>query len=110
MLLSRQCADVLMIRVIALYSRCKQLLDTFAASVIDHAAAIHLANALKMLLGLEAIIKLVLLIYGTIAQGSELPIKQNKPKLDNSAQSLSPALSQRVLLYAEKRIRFLPRC
>lgn len=74
-----------MIRVIALCSRCKQLLFSFTASDIDCAAARHLGYVLKTLLVLEAIIKLVLLIYGTIAQGGELLINQNKPNLSLTA-------------------------
>lgn len=51
---------------LALYSQCRRRRDIFTASVIDFVAARCLAYGLKTLLGLEAIIKLVLLGYLTV--------------------------------------------
>lgn len=72
-----------MIRVLALYSQCKQLLNltTMLVSVIDPTAARPLAYVLRTLLGLEATIELVLLLYNTANQGSEAPINPYKTKL-----------------------------
>lgn len=90
-----------MIRVLALYSQCKQQLDMSVESVIDGAAARRLATVLKTLLGLEATIELVSQIYVTIVEESELLTNPHKAKFDESAQSLSSVLAWKVLPYAE---------
>lgn len=73
---------------------------------IDYAAARRLAYILKILLGLGAIIKILIVIYGTVNNDSELPINPRKTTLDNFPQSLSSTLARRVLLYAEKIILY----
>lgn len=97
-----------MIRVLALYSQCKQQFDISAASVTDCVAAKHLAYVLKTLLGLEAIIKLAIMAYINVAQDSEILFNPHKTKPDISTQLLLSALSRKVLLYVERRT--LERC
>lgn len=92
-----------MIRVLALYSQCKQQFNISAASVIECLAAKLLASVLKTLLGLEVIIKLILMIYLTLAEDSKLLIDPHETKPDKSAQSVSSALARKVLLYADQR-------
>lgn len=75
-----------------------------SASSIDRTTARYLGYVLKILLGLEATIKLVLLTYLTVIEDSELVINLHKPKLDKFTQLLLAALVQKVLRYAEKRI------
>lgn len=92
-----------MIRVLALYSQCKQLLTTFTASAIDYIAAKRLAFVLKALLGLEAILKLAISITGIVSNDGELLIYLHKTKLDISTQFSSSALAPEVPRCAEKR-------
>lgn len=100
-----------MIRVLALYSQCKQHICMFSALVIYYAAASRLACALKTLLGLEAIIKLTLMVYGTMVQNSKLLINLNETELNEFTQPLSSALVRKVPRCAGKsflhRWRFL---
>lgn len=93
-----------MIRVLALYSQCKQQLSISAEPVIDCTAARRLASVLKMFLGFEATLILAIAIYEAVVDDSELLINPHKTKLDKITQSLSPALAQKVLLYAEQRL------
>lgn len=74
--------DILMIRILALYSRRKQQLGVFAEPATDSAAARRLAYVLKMLLGLGAVVGLALMISVTLVEDSELLINPHKTKLD----------------------------
>lgn len=90
-----------MIRVLTLYSQCKQQLSKSVESVIDFTTARRLASVLKTLLGLEAIIKLALMIYIIVVEDSELLINPHEAKLDKFSQSLSSVLARKDLLYVE---------
>ena len=90
-----------MIRVLALYSQCKQQLNPSIGSVVDCAAANRFASVLGTLLGAEAIFKLALTIYITVVEDSELFVNPHKAQLNRSSQSPSSALALKVLLHAE---------
>lgn len=53
-------------------------------SFIDRTTARHLGYVLKIFLGLEAAIKLVLMAYGTVIADSEIPINPHKAMFDKS--------------------------
>lgn len=61
----------------------------FAKSVTDSATARRLAYVINTLLGLEAIIKIVLMLRVTVAGDSELLLNPHRAKLNKSTQSLS---------------------
>lgn len=58
----------------------------FSVPVVDQSVAMRLAWILKTLLGLEAIIKMILFIYVTVAEDGKLPINPLKAKLDKPTQ------------------------
>lgn len=93
-----------MIRVLALYSQCKQQLDMFTALATNYATARYLAYVLKTLLGLESIAKLAFVIYIPVVEDGMPIANLHKAKCDKSAQSTLLVLARKVLLYAEQRI------
>lgn len=64
--------DILMIRVLALYSQGEHNVFYICISSIDRVAARRLAWILKTFLGFEAIIDLAFMIYGTVVEESEI--------------------------------------
>lgn len=70
----------------------------------------RLACILRTLLGLEAIIKFVLMIYTTTITNSELLISLYKIMLDKSIQLASSVLARKVPRYAELRALYMYHC